>query len=223
MMNKERAIWGRAKDGYCFPFLICIKPVRNYFSQTNEVYASLKRDLWTKEKAFFFADNDFNITDISASMLSVAPALAGRLHLKKKIPLAEVLPDPALLLPRLLLQETYDLTVTRTFRLSSRDTFSETVVFTVQAEEMLTAVAGKIGYCFKLSRSSLSSNYDPNSSNPSSLSREKQSSSGLGRDFKFMAALRCSEAAKKVTFQGGVVRDARGVKSEVIWRMHVEL
>lgn len=48
MMNKDRAIWGRSKDGYLFPFTICIKPVRNYFSQTSEVYASLKRDLWLK-------------------------------------------------------------------------------------------------------------------------------------------------------------------------------
>jgi len=73
MMNKERSVWGRGKDGYCFPFLICIKPVRNYFSQTNEVYASVKRDLWVKEKCFFFVDNDLNITDISASLLTIYP------------------------------------------------------------------------------------------------------------------------------------------------------
>lgn len=35
MMNKERSVWGRSKDGYLFPFNICIKPVRNYFSQTS--------------------------------------------------------------------------------------------------------------------------------------------------------------------------------------------
>ena len=48
MMNKDRAVWGRSKDGFLFPFTICIKPVRNYFSQTSEVYASVKRDLWVK-------------------------------------------------------------------------------------------------------------------------------------------------------------------------------
>lgn len=73
MMNKERTIWGRAKNGYLFPFVIIIKPVRNYFSQTSEVYASVKRDLWMKERAFFFTDNDFNFTDISASLLPMFP------------------------------------------------------------------------------------------------------------------------------------------------------
>jgi hypothetical protein len=93
MMNKERTIWGRAKDGYLFPFTICIKPVRNYYSQTSEVYASVKRDLWVRETAFFFTDGDLNLSDASASLLSFFPALHGRLHLKKKVHIDEIAPD----------------------------------------------------------------------------------------------------------------------------------
>ena len=43
MMNRERAVWGKSKDGYLFPFVIIIKPVKNFLSQTSEVYASIKR------------------------------------------------------------------------------------------------------------------------------------------------------------------------------------
>jgi hypothetical protein len=43
MMNKERQVWGRSKDGYMIPFTILIKPIRNFFSQSSEVYASIKR------------------------------------------------------------------------------------------------------------------------------------------------------------------------------------
>lgn len=93
MMNKDRQIWGRAKDGYLFPFTICIKPVRNYFSQTSEVYASLKRDLWLKERAFFFTDSEHHLTDLSASMIALFPDIANRIHLKKKIHLSEIVPD----------------------------------------------------------------------------------------------------------------------------------
>jgi hypothetical protein len=88
---------------------------------------------------------------------------------------------------------------------------------------MVTAVAGKIGYCFKLTRAAPSSNYDPNSSHPGSLSREKPSSSGSGRDFKFMAALRPCEAGQKVVYQGGLVQDMRGAKSQVIARLHSDM
>ena len=48
------------------------------------MYASVKRDLWMKERTFFFTDSDFNFTDISASMLPMFPELAGKIHLKKK-------------------------------------------------------------------------------------------------------------------------------------------
>ena len=102
MMNKDRAIWGRAKNGYLFPFTIHIKPVRNYFSQTSEVYASVKRELWLKEKAFFFSDNDLNLTDISASFISIFPDISSRIHLKKKIHLSEILPEHETLLPKIL-------------------------------------------------------------------------------------------------------------------------
>lgn len=93
MLNKERSIWGKSKDGYLFPFTICIKPVRNYYSQTSEVFASVKRDLWVREIAFIFTDPDFLISDVSASLLGLFPDLHGRLHLKKKIPLTEIIPD----------------------------------------------------------------------------------------------------------------------------------
>lgn len=93
MMNKERTVWGRAKDGYLFPFTICIKPVRNYYSQTSEVYASVKRDLWVRESAFFFTDADLNLSDASASLLSLFPSLLGRLHLKKKVHIDEIAPN----------------------------------------------------------------------------------------------------------------------------------
>jgi hypothetical protein len=48
MMNKERVVWGKSKDGYLFPFSILIKPVKNMLSQTSEVYACIKRDLWVR-------------------------------------------------------------------------------------------------------------------------------------------------------------------------------
>jgi hypothetical protein len=43
MMNKERQVWGKSKNGYIFPFVILIKPVCNFYSQTSEVYASVRR------------------------------------------------------------------------------------------------------------------------------------------------------------------------------------
>lgn len=43
MMNKERMVVGKGKNGYLFPFTILIKPVRNFYSQTAEVYASIRR------------------------------------------------------------------------------------------------------------------------------------------------------------------------------------
>jgi two-component system sensor kinase FixL len=35
MMNKERVVWGKSKDGYLFTFVIIIKPVKNFLSQTS--------------------------------------------------------------------------------------------------------------------------------------------------------------------------------------------
>lgn len=112
MMNKERTIWGRSKDGYLFPFTICIKPVRNYYSQTSEVYASVKRDLWVRESAFFFTDSDLNLSDASASLLSFFPSLHGRLNLKKKVNIEEIVPDFAKHRDRVVTgKETYDFTL----------------------------------------------------------------------------------------------------------------
>ena len=116
MMNRERVIWGKSKDGYLFPFTICIKPVRNYYSQTSEVYASVKRDLWIKESAFFFTDSDLNLSDISASMLGIFPNLHGRIHLKKKVPMEEIAPGFERMKDRVIYQkESFDFTVERVF------------------------------------------------------------------------------------------------------------
>lgn len=57
MMNKERHVWGKSKNGYIFPFTILIKPVCNFYSQTSEVYASIKRDPWLKEIAGIVLNN----------------------------------------------------------------------------------------------------------------------------------------------------------------------
>ena len=84
-MNKDRQVWGKAKDGYLFPLTICIKPIRNYFSQTSEVYANVKRELWMKEYAFLFIDNNYDITDVSGSLLGMFPDLYGRINMKKKV------------------------------------------------------------------------------------------------------------------------------------------
>lgn len=35
MLNKERVVWGKSKDGYLFPFTILIKPVKNLLSQSS--------------------------------------------------------------------------------------------------------------------------------------------------------------------------------------------
>jgi PAS domain S-box-containing protein len=35
MMNRERVVWGKSKDGYMFPFTILIKPVNNLLSQSS--------------------------------------------------------------------------------------------------------------------------------------------------------------------------------------------
>ena len=115
-MNRERVIWGKSKDGYLFPFTICIKPVRNYYSQTSEVYASVKRDLWIRESAFFFTDSDLNLSDISAAMLGIFPNLHGRIHLKKKVSIEEIVPGFEKLKDQVIYQkESYDFTVERTF------------------------------------------------------------------------------------------------------------
>jgi hypothetical protein len=46
-----------------------------------------------REIAFFFTDCDFNLSDISGSLLGMFPDLHGRTHLKKKINITEILPD----------------------------------------------------------------------------------------------------------------------------------
>lgn len=185
MMNKDRAIWGRSKDGYLFPFTICIKPVRNYFSQTSEVYASLKRDLWLKEKAFFFIDSEYHLTDLSASTILLYPDIASRIHLKKKIHASEIIPEIKDVLPRLIHQkENYEQIITRKYAISPTETFTETTTFNIQAEEVSVGVAGTIGYYFKVFKGTGLTSYDPKA-------YEDESRVGYSRDprreFRFIA------------------------------------
>lgn len=35
MMNKERQIWGKSKNGFLFPFTILIKPILSFYSQSS--------------------------------------------------------------------------------------------------------------------------------------------------------------------------------------------
>lgn len=60
MMNKERHVWGKSKDGNIFQFTILIKPILNFYSQasTSEVYASIKREVYIKEVVGIVVDNN---------------------------------------------------------------------------------------------------------------------------------------------------------------------
>ena len=73
MMNKERQVWGKSKNGYIFPFTILIKPVSNFFSQTSEVYASVKKELHLKETGGIVINAKEIISEVSSSMLTIFP------------------------------------------------------------------------------------------------------------------------------------------------------
>ena len=59
-------------------------------------------------------------------------------------------------------KETHEETITRTYPISPNETYTETITFGMQAEEITTAVAGSIGYYFKLFRGTGMTSYDPN-------------------------------------------------------------
>jgi hypothetical protein len=85
MMNKERVVWGKSKDGYMFTFSILIKPVKNLLSQSSEVYACIKRETWVKESAFLTLDMQDQISEVSATMLGIYPELYGKVNFKRKM------------------------------------------------------------------------------------------------------------------------------------------
>lgn len=92
MMNKERLIWGRSKNGYLFPFTILIKPVKNMFSEKTEIFASIRREPWLKEIGIIVISADLFVTDVSSSMLNIYSQLNIRTINRRRISIIELIP-----------------------------------------------------------------------------------------------------------------------------------
>lgn len=58
-------------------------------------------------------------------------------------------------------KESYEQIITRNYAISPTETFTETTIFNIQAEEVSVGVAGTIGFYFKVFKGTGLTSYDP--------------------------------------------------------------
>ena len=57
------------------------------------MYACIRRETWVKESAFLTLDMQDQISEVSSAVLGIYPELYGKVNLKKKMNIAEIIPN----------------------------------------------------------------------------------------------------------------------------------
>jgi hypothetical protein len=75
-------------------------------------------------------DLDYNITDISASLLGIFPDLHGRINMKKKVPVSEIISEFIEIKGKIINKgEAHELQITREFKISTTNSYKESTIF----------------------------------------------------------------------------------------------
>jgi len=112
-----------------------------------------------KESAFLALDLQDQISEVSAACLGIFPELYGKVNLKKKMHITEIIPNFAELKERILedKESIVELQVVREFEINEKEKFSETTTFNLSMLEISFVVSGHVGYFLKFQKTVVAS------------------------------------------------------------------
>lgn len=71
LLNKERILFGKHKNGYIFPFIVLLRPVYHVLKDGVEFVATIKKEKKIKDVAYLVCNKDLILEDISTSCINL--------------------------------------------------------------------------------------------------------------------------------------------------------
>jgi hypothetical protein len=71
LLNKERALLGKHKNGYLFPFIVLLRPVYHVLKEGVEFVGTVKKEKRIRDVAYMVCNKEFIVEDITSSCFNL--------------------------------------------------------------------------------------------------------------------------------------------------------